>query len=392
MCHVAVAHSDDIDTEDAAAELLAACEQRLDGHVPQAGLLFAGAEYDHQVLVDRIMARFPGLKLIGCTTDGEMSSAHGFTEDAITLALLSSDRIEFSVGVGERAGSEPHAAAAQAIAMARPGLRSEPKLALVLPDGLSASAFQVLDGFDAALGAGVPVVGGMSADRVGGNRSSYRTHQFFGRRVMSDSVPTLLLGGDLLFSLGVESGWSPVGATLTVTRSEANLLHELDGRPALDLYTHYLGKVMHEDLAGLGSYPLAVYEQGLDRFYLRVPSRADPGTGAIHFLGEVPEGAQVRITQAIRDAVIDGVERSAAVARSRYPGEAPGFAMLFSCTGRKIVLGTKTAEEVGRACAELPDALPVCGFYTFGEIGPVADHCCARYHNTTFVTLLIGTH
>ena len=100
----------------------------------------------------------------------------------------------------------------------------------------------------------------------------------------------------------------------------------------------------------------------------------------------------MQITQAIRDEIINGVQRSVGNAVGGYPGEVPEAAMLFSCTGRKIALGTRTREEISLAREALPLPVPVCGFYTFGEIGPLSSHTGARYHNTTFVTLLLGTH
>jgi hypothetical protein len=177
---------------------------------------------------------------------------------------------------------------------------------------------------------------------------------------------------------------------MRVTRADGQDLHELDGRPALELYRHYLGDLV-EDLAGLRAYPLAIYEEGVERYYLRVASKADPETGSIRFLADIPEGAEVQITQAVRDEVISGVQRSVGSALEGYPGEAPEAAMLFSCTGRKIALGTRTREEISLARQSLPFPVPMCGFYTFGEIGPLSDHSGARYHNTTFVTLLLGT-
>lgn len=390
MFDAIVTYSDDIDTEDAIEEILTACDEQLAGRVPMAGLLFCGTEYDHQTVLTQIHQRFPQLQLIGCTTDGEMTSCGGFTEDAITLTLLCSDTIQISAGYGERAGAEPKAAAAAAVTMARKGLGGEPSLAIVLPDGLTASAFQILEGFGEVLGDDIPVVGGMSADRVAGSKDSYTTFQFIGNQVLSDAVPVLLFSGPLIYSLGVESGWTPIGEKMTVTRSEANVLYALDDKPAFELYVHYLGDVMKESMAGIGSYPLAVYEPGLDNYYLRVAKAADPETGAITFLGEIPEGAKVQITQAVRDNVMNGVNQSVENARSNYPGDHPGVAMMFSCTGRKIALGTKAREEISRARAGLNVGLPMTGFYTFGEIGPVSDHTRARYHNTTFVTLLLG--
>ena len=390
MFDAIVTYSDDIDTDDALDEILQSCDAQLKGRTPTAGLLFCGTEFDHKRVLERIYQRFPALQLIGCTTDGEMSSCGGFTEDAITLTLLCTDAIRISAGYGEKAGAEPQAAAATAVSMARQGLVGDPVLAIVLPDGLTSSAFRILEGFNQILGDNVPVVGGMSADRVAGAKDHYSTYQFMGNKVLTDAVPVLLFSGPLIYSLGVESGWTPIGERMTVTRSEANVLYALDNKPAFELYVHYLGDIMKESMAGIGSYPLAVYEPGLDHYYLRVAKKADPQTGAITFLGEIPEGAEVQITQAVRDNVINGVTLSVEKALSNYRGDQPGVAMMFSCTGRKIALGTKAREEINRVRAGLKSGMPMTGVYTFGEIGPVSEHSRARYHNTTFVTLLLG--
>ncbi|NIV32462.1 MAG: hypothetical protein GWN58_24390, partial [Anaerolineae bacterium] len=106
---------------------------------------------------------------IGCTTDGEMTSSGGYTEDAITLTLFCSQQIQIRAGVGMDAGANPRQSAHQALAQARQGLTQAAKLAIVLPDGLTASAYEVLDACRDQLGGGVPVVGGMSADRVTGS-------------------------------------------------------------------------------------------------------------------------------------------------------------------------------------------------------------------------------
>jgi hypothetical protein len=200
----------------------------------------------------------------------------------------------------------------------------------------------------------------------------------------------MLFGGPLAWSLGVAGGWSPIGRTVTVTRAEGNVVHEFDHQPALDLFSHYLGHVTTENLSGLGSYPLAVYEDADDHFYLRVARSADPQSGSVEFLAEVPQGARVQLTQAVRDHVAEAAVRSIDQALETYPGGQPSLALLFSCTGRKIALGTRTAEEADACARRLGPGVAVSGFYTFGEIAPVAGDRPARYHNTTFISLLLG--
>ena len=241
MFQVIVGHSDEVETVDAVDEVLATCRNALGDRVPQAGLIFSGTGYDREAMLSSIMDAWPDLQLVGCTTDGEMSSDLGFTEDAISLALFCSDEVEFAAGIGREAGAEPEKAADEAVSMARARLSQPVKLAITLPDGLTSNARMVLDALNTRLGRAIPVIGGMSADRVGGSKDWYSSYQFCGRRVFSDSVPVLLFAGNLIYSLGVESGWSPIGKRMRVTRAEGQVLHELDGRPALELFRHYLG-------------------------------------------------------------------------------------------------------------------------------------------------------
>ncbi len=390
MFDVVTAFSDEPDTARAIDEVLAQCRESSAVRAPDAGLLFCGSEFDHRRILARINETYPGIRLLGCTTDGEMSARGGLSEDGVSLTLVASDSVRIGAGLGSDVGADPVAAAAAAVSAAVADLQEAPSLALVFPDGLSCRPTRALDALNGLLGTGIPVVGGMSADRVGGDKHHYATLQFFGDRVVSDSLPVLLFGGPLAWSLGVESGWSPVGRPMTVTRAVDNVVHELDGRPALELFTHYLGDVIGESLSGLGSYPLAVYEEADEHFYLRVARAADPGSGAVEFLAEVPEGARVQITHAVRDDVADGVARSIDHALASYPGDAPALALLFSCTGRKIVLGTRAREEVATVAQRIGPGVALSGFYTFGELGPVVGYRPARYHNTTFISLLLG--
>jgi len=52
-------------------------------------MLFAGIDHDFAVVLEQINAQWPGMELIGCTTDGEMSSHILFAEDSLALVLLS---------------------------------------------------------------------------------------------------------------------------------------------------------------------------------------------------------------------------------------------------------------------------------------------------------------
>jgi small ligand-binding sensory domain FIST len=76
-------------------------------------------------------------------------------------------------------------------------------------------------------------------------------------------------------------------------------------------------------------------------------------------------------------------------ALAAYPGQKPAAALLFSCAGRKMIMGTKVPQETETVRRYLGD-IPFCGFYSYGEFGPLERGGRSLFHGTTFVTLLFG--
>ena len=78
MLQVVVGHSADPESQEAVEEIIEQCQESLTGIPPQAGILFAGMDFDYELILKEITNAFPGIELIGCTTDGEVSSVLGF--------------------------------------------------------------------------------------------------------------------------------------------------------------------------------------------------------------------------------------------------------------------------------------------------------------------------
>src|SRR5262245_52468196 len=114
-----VGHSDDIDSDGALEELIDQCTAALGDRSPQAGMMFAGHEMDHAVLLGGVCDAWPGIELIGCTTDGELSSQLGFRQDSVVLVLFGSDRIEFTAGLGNNLSADVAGACGRAVDAAR---------------------------------------------------------------------------------------------------------------------------------------------------------------------------------------------------------------------------------------------------------------------------------
>jgi hypothetical protein len=385
MFFAVAAHSEDIDAQGVLEELLEQCRDELGERVPQAGILYCTIDLEHDRLVQGIDDAWPGIALIGCTTDGEFSSRLGYREDSAALILMGSDTVEITAGLGRDVSKDITAACAQAIAVATSKTTNSPALCITLPESMTTSAQKIVEALGEHLGVNVPVLGATAADGF----QLTGTYQFCGREVCSDSVPVLLFSGPLVYSIAVRSGWKPMGEPGLVTRSDGTLVHEIDGRPTIDFYRQRLG----EQAVPGPENPLAILDEEGAVECLRANAGSVRESGAINYLGDVREGAMVRITIADRGAILQGCRESVGKAFADYPhGKTPAAALLFSCAARKYLLGTQTGEELGIVESVLGSQVPVCGFYGYGEIGPLdTKDPTSKFHNETFVSLILGT-
>jgi hypothetical protein len=383
MLNVAVGHSNDPDSLEAIQEVLQQCQSSLSGRAPKAGILFAAVDFDHPLILDRIQATFPNLELIGCTTDGELSSVLEFQQDSLTLMLFcTSDDIEIRAAVGRQVSQNPVAIAQQAVTDAQQRLSQPVKFCIAVPESLTTNASAIVAGLQTALG-DTPIYGGAAADQI---KDQNQTYQFFKTEVLSDAVPLLLFAGNVIFSHGVASGWRPVGKRAQITKSQGNIIYEIDGKPALEFYHYYLNKFAIDT-----AYPLAVFAPGENQFFLRGALAHDPATGSITVSGDFPEQSTIQITDASLDDIVTASKTAFADALAVYPGEHPDAALFFSCAWRRFIMGTRTPEEYQLISQHWGNTVPGCGFYTFGEIAPIHQGGATFFHNTTFVTLLLGS-
>lgn len=401
MLKTVVGHSDDPDTKMAIAEILDQCSERLAQIQPRAGILFAAIDFEYEIAIEEINRVFPGIDLIGCTTDGEVSSVLGFQQDSLTLILFATDgemdgerdgnNVQIGIGLGKNVAQDPVMAAKTAISQATADMNQPIKLCITLPASyvtkdLTTSGKDILNALQSELGEHVPIIGGTAGDQF----RFQNTYQFFQTGVFTNALPVLLFAGDIHCSYGIDCGWEPIGSKSIVTKSQGNTVYEIDEQPAIEFYRKYLG-----DRTPNAEHPLAVYEGDSDRYYMRVPNTVDRQTGAINFLAEVPAHSKIQITNISRNEVIQAAKNSFQAALQNYPGNQPEAVLIFSCCCRRWMLGTRTQEEYQliheRIAEVIEHDISVCGFYTYGEFAPLELEGKSFFHQETFVTLVIGT-
>jgi hypothetical protein len=381
MLKAVVGHSNDVWAKPAVQEVIAQVKEGMEGHVPQAGVLVAGIEFHHQEALEAIVEAFPGIQLVGCTTDGELSSAMGFEEDSMALLALYSDTFHFCAGVATELSVRGAESIPQAMREVCRDCPEEPAFVLVFPDSMTVSTTDVLSSVLDELGERFPVFGGTAGDQW----RFEQTFQFFGGDVYSDAMPFLFVTGAIAFSQGVGSGWSPQGRQARVTRVDKNVLYEIDGQSALSYYRHYLG----EYLLPPGETPLAIFEADAHEYYLRAPLIYDEENGSIVFAADIPPDSIVQLATTHREQILETAALSVERAKAAYGEGTPELAIVISCAARKQLLGTRTDEEFALFQQVIGD-VPLFGFYSYGEIGAFGREQRPCFHNETVVTLLLG--
>jgi hypothetical protein len=178
-------------------------------------------------------------------------------------------------------------------------------------------------------------------------------------------------------------GWDSFGPERVVTRSKDNVLYELDGQSALELYKKYLG----EHAQGLPAtgllYPLSLKMQDSESRVVRTILAVNEKDQSMTFAGDIPQGTNVRLMKANFDRLIDGAVGAAKNSQSQLTIAKPQLAILISCVGRKLILKQRIEEEVEGVQEVFGKDVVLTGFYSYGEISPFTPNAKCELHNQT---------
>jgi hypothetical protein len=193
-----------------------------------------------------------------------------------------------------------------------------------------------------------------------------------------------LYGNALRVGYGSRGGWDPFGPRRVVTRSEANVLFELDNQSALALYKRYLGDHAQGLPATALLFPLEIVAPGRPTPVVRTILGVDEARGSLTFAGDVPVGSTAQLMKANFDRLVDGAFDAGRMTSLRDAGQ-PEAALLVSCVGRRMVLRQRVEEELESVRDALGSAV-LFGFYSYGELCPSGQLTCELHNQTMTVT------
>ncbi len=360
---------------------------------PQIALLFAALEHNVKAVKEGIESVIGAIPLIGCTTAGE------FNEDKIintgvACALITSDTHQFFTGIGNHVTYDEIQAIQRASKMFPLEVEGYPyRSAMIFVDGLIGKGEEIVLAANSVLGADVKLAGAAAADSF----KFKETMVFADGEIMTNAVSLGLIASKTPVIISVKHGHKPLSPALTVTKAKDNILYELVGEPAYDVWKRYV----RNDLKKLGfdidqikesadiSKLLMNYEAGFmtDRDYkVRFPSSCNRD-GSINFSCSIFEGTALKIMSSNEEDQINSAKKAVEEAVNAAKDRKIAGAIIFDCACREMILKEKFKLAVMEMKKVLKD-IPMIGFETYGEIAMEIGQL-SGFHNTTTVVMLI---
>ncbi|WP_298351120.1 FIST N-terminal domain-containing protein [uncultured Dokdonia sp.] len=334
-------------------------------------------------IYEEVRSLFPDGHLIFGSSSGEIV-AGAVNDEHITITAIEFEKTRFEVqttSIIEAHNDSEQAGRTVVEKLSKEGL----KHIFVISEGSSVNGSALTKGMQEAAPE-VLITGGLCGD----DARFERTLASYNQQPKEGEIIVIGFYGETFeASFSIYGGWTPFGPERLITKSEGNVLYEIDGKPALDLYKRYLGDKAEELPGSALIYPLNVKSQENEQSFVRTILNIDEEQNAMILAGDVPEKATVQLMMTNMDniAIASETAASRAMEGRKTP---PELALLISCIGRKLVLDQRVEEEVEEVMSVIGNDTTIAGMYSYGEIAPFYGEQSCKLHNQTMTITLIS--
>lgn len=339
-------------------------------------LLFISSDFKPKnEVVNYLNSNYPNAIIIGCSTAGEISNIT-VNDNSVSLTAIALEKVQCRKESVTIKDMECSFKSGQKLAK---NLASEDlRHMIILSDGLNVNGADLVAGLKSEL-PDVSITGGLAADGA----DFEQTFVINGNEIVDKTIIGLgFYGDELNVGFSSKGGWDSFGIERLVTKSEKNVLYELDGQPALELYKSFLGEEA-QNLPSSGLlFPLSMRVDENSQPVVRTILAISEEDQSLTFAGNIPEGSYVRLMKANIDRLIAGAESSAKHANCNIENSSQ-LAILISCVGRRLVLKQLVEEEVEIVRDVIGEKPKITGFYSYGEIAPFGEFSPCELHNQT---------
>ena len=335
---------------------------------------------------EELRAMFPGATLMGCSTGGQIDCER-ITDDTVNAVALAFDDTRIKTINEEIRHVADSRRCGESIGQA---LSAGDLVGIfVLSDGLHVNGSDLVAGIRSQVG-NLPITGGLAGDGSAFSETLVGVNE----RPSSRTIAAVgFYGSAVKIGHGSAGGWDVFGPQRRITRSRGNVLLDLDGRPALELYARYLGEEDFKALPGSALlFPLRIHDSKQpEHNIVRTVLAVDRELKSMTFAGDMPEGWVAQLMRGNFQRLAAGAAEAARQAVDSLADDHTndGVAILISCIGRRLLMGQRTTEEVEAVRDVLGPRMQQLGFYSYGEISPHAVSGVCELHNQTMTVTTI---
>ncbi|NNC33633.1 MAG: histidine kinase [Croceitalea sp.] len=334
-------------------------------------------------IYEEIRELYPDGELVFGSTSGEIMETHVF-EDSITLTAIEFEKTEIKIVSENISDYVDIEKMGKTISdkFEKEGLRH----LFIVSDGSFVNGSGLIAGLESSDNFEASITGGLCGD---GARFEKTLTSYNEKPKQGEVVAIGFYGESLEVSYANYGGWTPFGPERTITKSVGNVLYEIDGQPALDLYKTYLGEKAKELPQAALLYPLTVQQSDDAEPLVRTILNIDEEANSMILAGDVPVHSKVQLMMSTMDDIADGASNAAEYAMLNRT-QKPDLAILVSCVGRKLVLAQRTEEEIEEVKDVIGDQAMITGFYSYGEMAPFSGKNQCQLHNQTMTLTLMS--
>ncbi len=364
---------------------------------PDFVFMFASIGYDQHSLLRAVCETTGGAPLSGCSAEGTIDGDNADESNfSVVVTAISSDELQWTNGIAPGLRTDSRAVGQQIAQDLLPHLSPDTIGLFVFPDGFTLTLGDFFAGLEGNLPSDrfLPLWGGGAGNNFNGGEPTY---QYCGDEVISGGISYTLLSGEAQTACAISHGLIPIGGERKVTRSQGNVIYEIDGKPALEVLKEYLPEGALADDRDWLHYAVSLalcfrapsYMKDEEYVVRGVPA-VKMADGSISVQTEVQEGTSIWFSSRDKKKLATGFDRMAQQIKEQLGGAQPKCVFQFECAtrGKRMLREQEKLQFLRRFRQSVGPDVPWAGFYTIGEIGPVEEH--NNHHLFTSVVLALS--
>lgn len=211
---------------------------------------------------------------------------------------------------------------------------------------------------------------------AGGLTSSQSLQLQVNGDIVTNGLSGVLFAPEVAVATDHTQGCVPIGPRRRVTRSDRNIIAELDNRPALQVLKEDVGEMLAHDLNRLGGFIFAglpIKHSDTGDYMIRNLIGIDSERELLAIGEMIRPGDELMFCRRDGNAATEDMQRMLENLKTRTKGKKPRGGLYFSCLGRGRQQFGDDSEEL-KMITEVLGEFPLVGFFANGEI----------YHNRLY--------